>query len=517
MPATIAAPGARAWRRVCGGVGSAALGQALQALQAIVSVPFFLRAWGEVGYGRWLTLTALISYLNLLDLGGQNHFANLMAISKGRGDAKGFSDRLSEGVSAFAGIGICSFGIVVGLLFLFLHLPIPGLGRRLQKWEAWVMLWLSVNYLLVTIPGAVYAASFRASGLFALGAMVNNLCLLVGLLFSLELLYLAVDPQAYAGGLLAVGLFNSAAILFVTRRRIPETQCLRISLADARGGMAHRSGALWFWLISLAQAAMNQGLIMVLAMTTKPLAVALYATHRTVANMSGYAGALLQGPLLPELSFLWAQNRLPELRQTSFLTVRVLVFAVGLAGIGIWLAAPLTYPVWARRRLQLNELLLVVLLVQGVLAAGWSTSSWCVLATNHHRQVAIWSLGNAAITLALGFWLSRTHGVMGAALASLAGDLICGLVTFPLITARFLKISAAALYWQMCEPILELLPFLIIAIAVRLFPGWSSVLLFAVSALTLGYLMCALFPWSTGRAVLRLLGVELGGAPNDTV
>jgi len=272
--------------------------------------------------------------------------------------------------------------------------------------------------------------------------------------------------------------------------------------------MAHRSGALWFWFISLAQAAMNQGLILVLAITTTPVVVALYATHRTLANVSGYAGALLQGPVLPELSFLWAQNRLPELRQTSFLTVRVLVFVVGLAGIGIWLVAPLVYPVWARRRLQMDELLLIVLLVQGVLAAGWSTSSWCLLATNHHREVAIWSLGNAAITLGLALWLSDTHGVVGAALASLIGDLICGLVMFPLLTTSFLKITVAALYWQMFEPVFELLPFLMIAImAVRLFPGWSSVLVFAISSLPLGYMMSVLFPWSTGRAGLRLLGV----------
>ena len=34
-------------------------------------VPLFLRAWGADGYGGWLTLTAFVSYLGLLDLGGR--------------------------------------------------------------------------------------------------------------------------------------------------------------------------------------------------------------------------------------------------------------------------------------------------------------------------------------------------------------------------------------------------------------------------------------------------------------
>src|SRR6267378_1844389 len=83
------------------GIGSAALFQAVNAAQAVILVPLFLRAWGAEGYGQWLALTALISYLTLADLGGQNYIANLLAMSHARGDRERFQTTLSEAVSFF--------------------------------------------------------------------------------------------------------------------------------------------------------------------------------------------------------------------------------------------------------------------------------------------------------------------------------------------------------------------------------------------------------------------------------
>src|ERR1017187_5195773 len=91
------------------GLGSTALGQAISAAGSILLVPLFLHAWGADLYGRWISLTALASYLGLLDMGGQSYVGNLLAAEYVRGNDEEFQRRLSEGVSLFCLIAAIAF------------------------------------------------------------------------------------------------------------------------------------------------------------------------------------------------------------------------------------------------------------------------------------------------------------------------------------------------------------------------------------------------------------------------
>jgi len=57
--------------RLITGVLSQGLYQVVAALSPIFLVPLFLRAWGVDKYGHWVTLTAVVSGLSLVDLGGR--------------------------------------------------------------------------------------------------------------------------------------------------------------------------------------------------------------------------------------------------------------------------------------------------------------------------------------------------------------------------------------------------------------------------------------------------------------
>src|SRR5512134_2975736 len=78
------------FHRIVTGLASTSLYQIIAAAQSILLVPLFLRAWGTNGYGDWLTLTALVSYLGLMDLGGQNYIGNLLAFDYTRGEEADF-------------------------------------------------------------------------------------------------------------------------------------------------------------------------------------------------------------------------------------------------------------------------------------------------------------------------------------------------------------------------------------------------------------------------------------------
>lgn len=489
-----ASPRKRVWK----GLSASALGQAVAAAQAIVLVPFFLHAWGADLYGRWLALTAAVSYLTLLDLGGKSYIANLLAIRHAQGDEAGFRKVLSEGVSLFIFVSLGTCAVMLILLGVFLRTPFPGLGRPFLGWEAQVLGLIGASCLLA-IPSGVYGSCFRAAGLFARGAIVRIFVVCAWIVVSMGLLYASVSLEAYAAATLGFGIASTSAVVWDTRRCIPGCKGLRIGLAPARQGWAHLGGSLHFWVIALAEVAKIQGVVLVLAFIAPPAAVAAFATHRTLASISGYTSVLVQGPVIPELSFLWAQQRHADLQRAAFASVKLLMVAAGSVALLLWLSAPLAYPLWTGGKLPLEPDLLLILLVQGVLAAGWSTSAWALLATNHHRVLTGWFLGNAAVTLVLAAWLGSAHGAAGVAAAGLIGDLLCGLAAFPVLGSFFLKLPPGRLYRELCAGALTLLPLAGAAYLARVFlNGWWSVAFFVLAGAGLAYPMLRKEPGVAG-------------------
>jgi O-antigen/teichoic acid export membrane protein len=407
-----------------------------------------------------------------------------------RGDLATFRKTLSEGVSLFLFISGGAFAVFTFLLVGFVNFSLPWLNRPLEGWEAWVLGLLGANFLLLSIPGGVYVTVYRATGLFSRGAMVGNVIRGLSIGVSVGLLCASVQPEVYAAGMLGMGALLTCVVVWDTRRCIPACRGLRIRIAKARKGWTHLGGAIHFWLMALAQTAIQQGVLLILAAVTSPAVVALYATHRTLANIPNYIRIVLQGPLLPELSFLWAQDRLSDLRRTTFITIRNLLLSTGVVAIFLWLVAPFIYPIWTGRHLQIQPMLLGLLLVQGVLAAGWTPSTWSLLATNHHRPLAVWSLANAAITVGLAAWLAVTHGAVGIVLAVLVGDLVCGLAVFPVLASSFLKVSSIRIYFEISLTTIMLLPLAGIVVLMSTFlRGWWSVSAFILLGMGLAYPM----------------------------
>jgi len=447
------------------GIGSAALFQAVNAAQAVVLVPLFLRAWGAEGYGQWLALTALISYLTLADLGGQNYIANLLAMACARGDREGFQRTLSEAISFFLAVGIAGFVAVTLIIALFVTVPVPGFHRSINRAEAEVLLALGGRFLLLSMPGGVYATVYRATGLYARGSIMGTAGVIVNVVASAALLYVQASPAILAWSMFVVGFAITIAIVIDSRSSVPESRALRIGLAQAYAGRTYLRGAIHFWLLALAQSFTQQGVLVVLAATASPIVVATYATHRTLASVANYVGVLVQGPVLPELSYLWAEQRMRDLSAAVFVAIRTVVILTGAAALGVWLATPTFYPVWTRHRLEIQPAILLVLLIQSVLAAGWSTASWPLFASNRHRSISYCATATAAVMTVLVVASVAHYAALAVAIAGLVADLVCGFVFMPVTAAKFLGVSGAALYLEFVQ-------------------GLALVLLAAVAAIT---------------------------------
>jgi O-antigen/teichoic acid export membrane protein len=492
-------------RRLWRGLGSVALGQIIAAAGSILMVPLFLRAWGIATYGWWVSLTAFVSYLSLLDLGGQSFIGNLLADSSMRKDDLQFRRRFSEGVSLFSSIFLAGMLILAGVL-LIPGLSLPGKGVPLSVEERLIVFLLGTLTLLA-IPGGVYVTAYRATGRFARGVMLGNIMRGGTLLLLAALLYYGSGPLLYAVATLGAGIALTIVIVRDLHRQVPASRNLELSREMARTGRVHLGGSLYFWLLALSSALNLQGVILVLGMSGPWETVAVYATHRTASGLIGYVGTLVQAPLWPELTFLHAQDRGEDLRRTALLAVKVVVLLSGFAALAMWLFLPAIYPLWTGRQLQLQPALLAIFLLQAVLMAGWSTSAWALLSSNRHRGLACWSVGNAVFTIILALLLGPRFGAVGVVLASLLGDIACGFAVYPRLAAKSLDMPVSRLYAAMLMPWAALAPVGLLLLWVSsLAGGWPGICLGALVGLACLYPAALL---AIGRRDLDLLAGKL--------
>jgi O-antigen/teichoic acid export membrane protein len=390
----------------------------------------------------------------LLDFGGQSYIGNLLSIELSNRNHLGFQRILSEAVSFYVFFLFGVFALIVGLLAVSSPI-LPNISATQSRTSIWLIIWISAVFPL-SVPGGVYFTAYRASGLYARGMMVGNIARLTGLAICALVLLIRVSPGIYAFISWGIAVLHTLFVIWDTHRCIPDCGFVRITLGGAWRGRRYLRGSVYFWLLSLAQTMNIQGVLIIIAAIGTPVVVAIYSTHRLLASISGYIGQLLQSPLWPELTMLWAQKRLDQFRRISFLAIKINTLATGLVALSLWFLGPKLYAVWTGRVLEIQPTLLAVLLIQGVLAAAWSSSIWGLLAVNLHKPVGYWSLLNALVTLSLGVILMSRWGVTGMAVASLIGDLICGLAVFPFLAARQIQLPIWRIYRSIFGSVLAL-------------------------------------------------------------
>lgn len=455
------------------GTAMATLAQGVQALQGVILVPLFLSAWGPALYGRWVTVTALVAYLSLVDLGGQLYIQNIFGTAVVKGDKVAARRILEKGISVYCALGIACFLILAALLFTTQSLMRVADMAFLEDWEIAVILLLAASMLLVSMPGGIYVAAYRASGLFARAALLSVVVRLGTLGICAVLLWRGARPEVYAYVTLLATIGFSAFVIFDCESVMELCRKVPISLQSAGAGIEFVKKASSLWVLSLAGTVSLQGLILALAWKAGPVAVATYSTHRILAVLAGYVPSIFQGPLLPEMCRLYSEGRREELRRISIASIKLCIVLTGCACLALWLISPILYPYWSGRKLTLDGSLLALLLVQAVLAAGWNTSSWCLLASNNQRPLGWFALGNAIATVGIAVVVAPRGGVVGVVTGSLIADLFFGLAVFPSQAAGVLGMRRMAVFRKLAEGFAVVTACAIAAFLVR--KVWGSV------------------------------------------
>jgi len=488
--------------RVIKALASSALGQFLGAAQNLLLVPLFLAAWGDAGYGEWLAITALVSYLSLLDLGGQSYVAVRLAQAFAQDKPDEFRAVLREGFSLFLAIAAGAQLIVLAVVCS----PLISWSDSSRSVVAWY-----AGATLLALPGAVLASCYAATGQIVRSVMINNVNRVGCVCCYAVALFWRVPQPLYAGIVFATAVAATAVIVVDLRRSVGPLFRPSVTLASLRAGALHLRSSLEYWMLALAGGLNLQGVLLVIASALGPASVAAFSTHRAAASLIVYAGSLLRPAISTELTFMAARSDLPRLREVISVSVRANTWLSAITASALCVAAPLGYTLWTRSKLQLDVPLLFILASQAVLFSAWNTASWPLMSANRPRLIARWSFANAALTIAGSFVaLELGAGIRGVAAVSFAADLLCGLAPFPLAAAAYLEESPRQFRADVLRALACAVPFALVA--------YASLSLFhddllRLAAFGLGSLVLA---WPAARALLgrrylaRIVGILSG-------
>lgn len=392
----------------------------------LVTVPLVLHYLGKERYGLWSTITTLVAWVALFDLGIANGLVNLIAREDGRDDRKEAARHFSTALALLLAVAAALSAL---LLLTVRHVP----------WQS-----------ILAVRGAVDEVTVRRSVAAALGMLAVGLPL-------------SVVPQIYAGYqktyvanvFSLVGLLAGFAALMAALRTGASMPVLVVTfgIGTLIGSLCALIWALGFempWLhfrLSIVSKESVRALIarslpiflfQVGALLVNETQAILVAHRCDLTVVADYSIVMRLYLLFMGFIQLSTQSFVPSFRESQergdhawtrrsfrrFLRVRM-VFAAT-AGCALALLGNSLLRLWLRQSEIVFSPWLWTAMAVLMLASTW-VGAYSELLTIMDRlwvQVGL-VFGNAAVTVALTWWLAPRLGVLGVVIATGAATVLC--------------------------------------------------------------------------------------------
>lgn len=422
-------------RRVTWNLILTGAGQMLTLLNQIALVPIFLRAWGEVLYGDWMTISAVATYFSLADFGMQMYAVNVLTGHWTRGEHDKFRETLGSTLMFY------SYTTVVGLTCAVVLAAVlgwsPAAALRFSHFNSALVALCLTAGIVVSLWCGFIGAIHRAFGEPERTTGFAVLYRILQLMATFTALYSGVGPTGLAAILFVVPV---AVGLYVARDLRTRRPTVRFSFGGATRGSVLRliAPSISLALILLAQGLVLQGSVITVSAILGSAAVTTFATSRTMAN------AVRQLTNLPNLVFWPEFTRLDASGSTRSLALahRVLVKLTSIAAL--WAAGilaflgPAIYDTWTRRRAHLDKGLFYLLVALVLLQTPWLSSSMLLMATNRHKNLSILQVAQSVVAISLSPIAVSLFGLRGIAIVLIVTELPLLGIMVPLWAQRVL-------------------------------------------------------------------------------
>lgn len=425
---------ARLRRRFRRGAIAALSSQLIATGGQVLLVPLFLSAWGKQLYGEWLTLAAAVAYAGMADLGFSSYVVNLLNQHFAREERSALLGTLHSALSLLVRVSLIAFVCMAS----------AAVALPLDEWFAFeeigsgagslVAVLLSLQ-VIAAVPRGLIIGLYRAVEEYPRGVLLANVQRLAAIGLTAAALLGGAGPVGTAALQLVPLIATTFWALADFARRHP---WIEIGTQRCVPGLAKTfiRPSLYFLAVQGSLVLVLQGSTITVGLVFGSGAVALFASLRTLANLVRQVSSSLSNALWPELTALAAREKWELLQSVHRTSVKCLT-ALSLGGAGfLALAGRDVFTLWTGGQLAFDPVLLHAFLALLVLQAPWTASSYVLLATNHHADLAKRQLVAGVLGLALGAWLATEYGPSGVLWGLLLAETaLCGL-TIPRAVVR---------------------------------------------------------------------------------
>lgn len=399
-----------------------------------LQVPILLSALGAKEYGYWLIISSLPSWLTLANLGFGSVAGNdiSMAISAGE-NSKAFKVYSTT----IALVSIIAFICSIIVIIIAPEIPWTKImnispSRQLEIVHSIILLSISI---FISFLAEAFGVRFRAAHKNHIGVLLSSMRPWVELLFLMFFIKLNKGFQFISLSIFLSTFIYLLLIWWFSRKLIFELSFSPQYVDKSIIKNIFKKG-IAFQAFPLGNAMLFQGNLLVIQSVLGPIAVATFATARTLVRSINQVLELINQVIWPELSHLIGSKnykKASQLHRTGVISAIVvsamLVIILSLIGVPI-------YTLWTGKEISLSQNLLILFLIPIPFNALWFTSSVVHAATNQHESLSKRYLLGAIISVTCCYFFSIFFGLGGAAVSTIVLDILL----IPFVFNKSLKI-----------------------------------------------------------------------------
>ncbi|MDC7786711.1 hypothetical protein PQJ75_08250 [Rhodoplanes sp. TEM] len=395
------------------------VGVGLTALAQLATVPVLSAAWGIAGFGTWLMLATIPTWLALGDFGfGTAATAEMIAAA-----ARGERARVVAVFQSVLLLTLLAAATAVALASpLLVADRLPGLpGWAAAHGPAVAVL---VAYAAAALVSRLFLAALRASGHYASATIAFETATCLECLAMLGAALLGADHLGCALVLLGCRAVMTAAFAALLTHRVP----------DLRPGLAHASAADLRRLLSPAVAtlafpiafAVNiQGMTLVAGTVLSPVAVAVLEPVRTASRVAIQVTGAVNRATMPEFAAATARGDHAAVRKLVAVNVGVAAGVLLPGAAAFVLLGRTVVEIWSGGRI-VPEAGFVLLMGIAMLIHGlWHFTANLLLAVNAHADFARVLVASALVSVAAAVPAAHLFGLDGIAGTVLLSESLC--------------------------------------------------------------------------------------------
>ncbi|QIO98796.1 lipopolysaccharide biosynthesis protein [Bradyrhizobium symbiodeficiens] len=398
------------------------------ALNTVALIPVLIATWGLEGYGQWMTINALVSYLAYANLGLVAAATNELIMLVAAGDQV----RAQRCFQMSCNLALGPFPILLAaILALAASLPLVDWFNLAEFSSGAVLLILALGALQLcceTLRG------FMAGVLFSAGRYGAAYNIAAGVKF-VELgasIYsvgvLGVRPVYLAAITAAVALVDLIIVVCLARSAAPWAR-LDFRVMDGRFFRDQLKPALGFACFNLAtQGVLVQGPRLVLGTLMGGPAVAVYAVYATAMRLVDQLFFMLMAPVGVEISHAAGRGEPQQVVRLTAVIVQLSTLVLIAVTSFLMVLGPVIFDWWTHSRVAFHHPLMALFLVMSAASLPGRIAAQVLISVNAMRIVSVLVLAVSLASLVLGSALVPNFKIYGMLIGPICGEVAIAVV-----------------------------------------------------------------------------------------